>query len=390
MRYGYRNKWLVAGMLQQMSNRIPEKYRFLSFLVITSMIGVALILFAVYNASKELEMIHEIDNLYRFGTAQLNSDSPDADNHQRLLALAAPGYQVLIVRGEQVLADSVTTTGSGSAIEPAALEQTRVNARGGYIELDGRMMTWTQLPFEDNDAQLIILHRFAPGGVDTLQQVYSKRLLVPAGFYIWLMVWMAFIIRFLTDKLSRQKQEMEYMALHDALSGLPNRNLLSDRLEKMVEASKRKQSHFSLAMIDLDGFKKINDTLGHEAGDAMLQEIARRLSTCLRSVDTVARVGGDEFVLLLDDLEQGSSLDICTRAAAEIAKPVLIQNAEVRVGSSIGIANFPEHGEDPQTLTRKADEAMYAVKVQGGGIRLHGAEAAAEDENPAQPSASLA
>jgi len=358
-------------MLLKLIEKIPEKYRFLSFLVITSVIGVSLIMFAVYNASKELEMIHEIDSLHRFTSAQLSSDQADADNHARLLALAAPDYQVLIVRNDQVLADSRTTSGSGWDIKPLVLEKTRVNLRGGYIEHHGHMLTWTRLPLQEEGIQMILLHRFASGGTDTLKQVYPKRLLVPAIFYIWIMVWMAFIVRFLTAKLSQQKKKMEHMALHDALSGLPNRNLLNDRLNHMVEVSKRKKRRFALAMIDLDGFKKINDTYGHQAGDTLLQEIALRLVDCLRSVDMVARVGGDEFILLLDDLEHGSSIDICTRVATEIAKPILIQDTEVRVGSSIGIANFPEHDEDPQALTRKADQAMYAVKAEGGGIRLH-------------------
>ena len=346
---------------------------------------IMLILLAVYNASKDLEIIHDIDSLHRFASAQLDSDRPDASDHQSLLTLAAPGYRVLIVRGEQVLADSQSTTGSEWSVTPAVLEKTRVNLRGGYIERDGRMLTWTRLPLKDNSTQLIILHHFVASGIDTLKQVYTKRLLVPAGFYIWLMVWMAYIIRFLTEKLSQQKKEMEYMALHDALSGLPNRYLLADRLNKLVEVSKRNRGRFALAMIDLDGFKNINDTHGHEVGDALLQEIARRLSACLRSVDTVARVGGDEFVLLLDGLDGDSSLDICVRSAAEIAKPFLIRNIEAQVSSSIGIAIFPEHGDDPETLTRKADQAMYAVKVKGGGIRLHGAGSTSEHAKPAQP-----
>ena len=99
-------------MLRQLINRIPEKHRFLSFLVITSMTGVMLILLAVYNASNELEIIHEVDSLHRFASAQLNSDRPDASDHQSLLTLAAPGYRVLIVHNKQVLADSQSTTGS--------------------------------------------------------------------------------------------------------------------------------------------------------------------------------------------------------------------------------------------------------------------------------------
>jgi diguanylate cyclase (GGDEF)-like protein len=194
---------------------------------------------------------------------------------------------------------------------------------------------------------------------------------VPAAFYVWLMVWMGCSLRFLTDKLSRQKQEMEHMALHDALSGLPNRNLLTDRLNTLVEMSKRHGTRFALVMIDLDGFKDINDSLGHDAGDTLLRAIAQRLGGCMRSVDTVARVGGDEFVLLLDGLDTHASREICERVAAEIARPVPFRDADVCVGASIGIAVFPDHGNDAETLTCNADHAMYAVKAEGGGIRLY-------------------
>jgi len=98
------------------------------------------------------------------------------------------------------------------------------------------------------------------------------------------------------------------------------------------------------------------------------------LSDCVRSVDTVARVGGDEFVLLLDDLDPAGSLDICKRAAAEIARPVSVRDNPVQVGASIGIAMFPQHGDDAETLTRNADQAMYAAKAESGGIRLYAAE----------------
>ena len=366
-------------MPQQLINRIPEKHRFLSILVITSMLGVALILVSVYNASRDLELLHAIDSLHRYASAQLHRARPDAPDPEHLLALAAPGYRVVLVRGEEVLADSSMDSESATPVKPAVLEENRVNEHGGYLDLDGRMLTWTRVRLPKSRAQLIFLHDFEAGDMASMIQVYFRRLLIPAGFYIWLMVWMGYVLRYLTDELSRQKEEMEYLALHDTLSGLPNRNLLNDRLEKRIAVSQRDRGCFALAMIDLDGFKDINDTLGHDAGDAVLQEIARRLSACVRSVDTVARVGGDEFVLLLDDLDTAGSLDICQRAAAEIARPVSVRDSEVRVGASIGIAMFPRHGEDVEMLTRHADQAMYAVKADGGGIRLYSAETSREN-----------
>ena len=350
-------------------SNIPVKYRILSFLVITSLIGVGLILIAVYNASHELEVINEFENLHRFALAHQGGEDAHNVNHEHLLGLHAPGYKVLLVRGDEVLADGLE--GSDWNIPLAALYESRVNERGGYIEFDDQMVTWTTLPASDDGTQLLFLHRFSSTGLAVLTQVYIKRLLVPAIFYIWLMVWVAFIVRSLTDKLSKQTQAMEHMALHDTLTELPNRNLLADRLNKMLEVAKRKHSSFTLVMMDLDGFKKVNDTYGHAVGDALLKEVAQRLRTCLRPHDTVCRVGGDEFILLLDDMQKGSSMDICERVSEEISKPIVIQDARINIGSSIGVVNYSDYSDDAEALIHKADQAMYVVKAKGGGILMY-------------------
>ena len=162
------------------------------------------------------------------------------------------------------------------------------------------------------------------------------------------------------------------MVIHDPLTGLPNRNLLAEQLNARLDVAGRKQGRFSLVMIDLDGFKNVNDSFGHAAGDILLQEVARRLEDCLRTDDMVARVGGDEFVLILDDMLRGSSLDICNRVLKEINRPATFQETQVNVSCSIGIASYPEHGLDAETLSHNADEAMYTVKVKGGGILMCG------------------
>jgi len=358
-------------MFRQLVNKIPEKHRFITFLVITSLIGVGLILISVYNASKELEVIHEIESLHRFASAQLSADYADQSNYQNFLALASDDYQILIVSGEKLLVGSRTGTGVNWHKQKLQLNASRLNDKGGLFITDGRSIVWAELSIENGDKKVIFLHQFSSSGLKYLKQVYLKRSLVPAIFYIWLMVWMAFIIRFLTDKLLLQKQEMQHMALHDSLTDLPNRNFLDERLNKTLDIAKRKQGRFSLAVIDLDGFKKINDTHGHLIGDALLVEIASRLKDCLRTHDTVARVGGDEFVLLLDDMQKESSLDVCDRVAVEILKPVYVHDFQIHVGASIGITSYPEHGREPETLIQKADKAMYAAKAGGGGILLY-------------------
>lgn len=162
-------------------------------------------------------------------------------------------------------------------------------------------------------------------------------------------------------------ERIRYLAFHDALTGLPNRALFQERLEHAVERMRRDNGRLSVSFLDLDGFKNVNDTLGHDMGDLLLQEVAKRIRTHLRrGVDTVARLGGDEFVVLMEDLKE---TEHCACLAGEIiddiSRPVELRDQTVRVGASIGIAFFPENGETALELMRRADTAMYAAKHAG-------------------------
>jgi len=164
-----------------------------------------------------------------------------------------------------------------------------------------------------------------------------------------------------------QQQEWERNANHDSLTGLPNRLLLMDRLHQAMAQSTRTGLLLAICYLDLDGFKPVNDIYGHKAGDAVLVEIAARLRRSVREGDTVARVGGDEFVLLLWGL---GGVDECNhtlhRLVSEIDHPICIGNAEVRITASIGVTVFPLDGNDPALLTAQADSAMYRSKTGGG------------------------
>lgn len=358
-------------MFKRLINKIPEKYRILVFLVTTSCIGVSLILVAVYNASNELEIIHEIDNMNSFAKAQVSEGYTRTDNYNNLLPLSDPSYQILVIRNDEVLADSHGNTGSGWRFQPSELSESRVNENGGYMESDENVLTWTLIPLGSDGVQLIVLHHFLSAGVDGVLQVYIKRLLVPATFYVWLMVWMGFIVHFLTQELSEQKKAMEHMALHDTLTGLPNRNMLGDRLNEMLGVARRDKSSFTTVMMDLDGFKNVNDTYGHAVGDSLLKEVASRLKACLRPNDTVCRLGGDEFILLLGDIQNDSSLDICKRVSTEISKPIIIQGTQLTIGFSMGVVKCSDHRDSPEELIHKADQAMYQVKARGGGMHMY-------------------
>ncbi|MEQ1659321.1 MAG: EAL domain-containing protein, partial [Hylemonella sp.] len=164
----------------------------------------------------------------------------------------------------------------------------------------------------------------------------------------------------------RYQEELERQANHDMLTGLPNRILLADRVEQGIARAARLGYYLTVVFIDLDNFKFINDSLGHGAGDELLKEIASRLSHCVRTSDTVARLGGDEFVLLLGDHFRASTvISQLRRVLAEIGRPVMLSGREFHVGASLGVAMYPADGEDPASLLKHADTAMYAAKNRG-------------------------
>lgn len=165
--------------------------------------------------------------------------------------------------------------------------------------------------------------------------------------------------RRLTDRLS-------YQAQHDALTGLPNRFLLEDRLQQAIAYSHRHDSQLAVLLLDLDGFKYINDTLGHQAGDQVLMEVSRRLRSITRRTDTVARIGGDEFCLVLSDLYSAAdSLQVAQTCLEALRKPIHVAERDYTMSASIGISCYPEHGTEPEVLQQNADSAMYHAKFAG-------------------------
>ena len=161
-------------------------------------------------------------------------------------------------------------------------------------------------------------------------------------------------------------QRVEYLAYHDGLTGLPNRSMFSRLLIQSISEAQRYSRQLAVAFLDLDRFKQINDTLGHEAGDQLLQEVAIRLRACVRDSDTVARLGGDEFVVLLPELGDGQyAAVVAQKILTVIAKPFTLIGQEFRVTASIGISVHPQDGRDEQTLTKNADIAMYQTKADG-------------------------
>ena len=169
----------------------------------------------------------------------------------------------------------------------------------------------------------------------------------------------------ITSRIDAEEQ-LRQAAVHDSLTGLPNRTSLAARLEHAILRVNRSGDRLALLFIDLDRFKKVNDTLGHAAGDEVLRQTAGRIRACVREVDTVARLGGDEFVVLLEtDVRPDTPGIIGERIRASFDLPFDWKGTEVRCGASIGVSLYPDNARDPAALLASADEAMYRVKNAG-------------------------
>ena len=167
------------------------------------------------------------------------------------------------------------------------------------------------------------------------------------------------------------QRRIKHQALTDALTGLPNRTLLYDRASQAMRQADRELVPAALALIDLDRFKEVNDTLGHHYGDQLLLQVGQRLRAALRTVDTVARLGGDEFAILLPRIETGEgAVTVAKKLLASLEEPFVLEGLSVDVEASIGVAVYPDHGTDPEELLQRADIAMYTAKETHAGFVL--------------------
>jgi diguanylate cyclase (GGDEF)-like protein len=176
-----------------------------------------------------------------------------------------------------------------------------------------------------------------------------------------------------TAELTNANQHLQFLATHDNLTGLPNRFLFFDRLDQAIRKSRRQKHKFALLFIDLDDFKDVNDSYGHVTGDKVLQKVAEFLEYTVRDSDTVARLAGDEFTVILDNVQSIANVEtIVKKIINAVSQPIETEPATIVITVSIGISLFPEHGEDAEILLRKADAAMYQIKDgDKNGYMLH-------------------
>jgi diguanylate cyclase (GGDEF)-like protein/PAS domain S-box-containing protein len=234
----------------------------------------------------------------------------------------------------------ITDTDTGSVVSNpmlAAIRQNSVIRLTGHCEIT--QCNGTVIAIQDSTAPIHDRNGLTTGAVMVFQDVSAAR---------------------------AASQQMSYRAQHDALTGLPNRSLLKDRLMQAVTLAQRDQQLLAVLFLDVDGFKTINDTLGHDIGDRLLQAIAQRLQSCIRHSDTVSRLGGDEFVILLPELTHTADADLAAHSLLHACStPFAIDDHNLQLGVSIGVVTYPDDGLDAATLLMNADAAMYHAKNIG-------------------------
>src|SRR4051794_8055029 len=235
---------------------------------------------------------------------------------------------------------------------------------GIAVALDMRVKVWQRLR-EDMRFQLStsgVLLTFAPVVVGTISVtiVLLPLLLLPIAAI---------------HKSAALAAERQQQALHDALTGLPNRALLQDRVTRLLLDGARSDRNVAVMLLDLDHFKEINDTLGHHVGDLLIRDVGKRLQTAVRDGDTVARLGGDEFAVLVASVHSGDeSVVVAERIVSALREPFTIDGVRLDVQASIGIAVSPQHGNDVETLIQRADVALYTAKEQRGCWAMYSPE----------------
>jgi diguanylate cyclase (GGDEF)-like protein len=252
-------------------------------------------------------------------------------------------------------------------------------ARGGTVRSDTTRLagkkalrTYAPVAVEEGTGVVAIFQDYGP-----IARAATTTFLPTAGVFeaVLILLFLALvpILRRVTVRLRRQMEEIRYRALYDDLTGLPNRTLFRDRVEQAIAGIRREDRSAAVMFLDIDHFKEINDTLGHEAGDALLRELATRLGAQMRAGETLARLGGDEFGILCSATAEEAAL-LAERLHASLEDAFAVHDFPLEVAVSIGIAASPQHGEDVDTILRHADVAMYLAKEAHAGTAVYDSE----------------
>ncbi len=242
---------------------------------------------------------------------------------------------------------------------------------GGSFRFDGQEFIWAAAAIEGIPYKLIVTRRLQKEVVSFMASL-GMQLAVTGFVVIWIAAWSALLLAAnISRRLDRQNAALVHQALHDTLTNLPNRTLLYDCIEQAIHDEKQTRKQGALLVMDLDRFKDINDTLGHTSGDLLLQQVASLLQTVIRDSDTVARLGGDEFAVLLPGVDAGQAVRYARKFISVLERPFVIEGMYLEIETSIGISLYPDHGEEADTLIRRADVAMYHAKQKNSGCFIY-------------------
>ena len=355
---------------------ISEKYKVIAFFVVAIVLATGLIINVVYKASRELEITYEINHLYQFYHFLLNKQIDKRDLkvsrilYRRLEDFLDDNYYLYRLDNNKIINTRTNQLQISPQINAQTLEKTRLNEHGGYLKQEGNIYTWVMLPMTEDSDRLLLLHKYKEVDTGLLANVYSRYFIIPMLVFMWFMVWGVLVLRYMQNRIIKQRESLEYVAMHDVLTGLPNRDLFDDRLNHLIKMSRREEVKFALVFIEMNNFKALNDSLGYEYGDELLRQVAQRITNTLRDSDTSARIAGDEFSLLVRNVNESILTNVCNQVDAALKEPYVLFGSNVTIRFSMGVATYPTNGVDSKTLTRNADHAMRDAGVNGGGIQF--------------------
>ena len=284
---------------------------------------------------------------------------------------STPNSILFVQKNDQVLYSAGNIRGDFDLIVSQLSQHFKQNGRHGLIEVGNASYYWAVSKLPNPEYKLIMLE---PAGDEEIRIVSTLRSrLLSSGFIIlWVAIWISLVLGSkISRRLEEQNEMLEYQALHDMLTGLPNRMLLHDRINQVLLQSERQQKFFALFLMDLNHFKEVNDTLGHQYGDDLLKMVSQRLQQAIREQDTIARLGGDEFAILMPDTDLPGAELCAQRIMKAMEAPFNVNDVTIESKVSIGISLYPDHGAAAETLMQYADVAMYQAKRSKSGYAIY-------------------
>lgn len=340
----------------------------------------------VENINVKMEMAHVMQNTLRERSLSMyymiivTDDFLKDEEWQRFNNWAAEYYHARKKMESLVVSDaekeilsriSGLTNNTRPDVDAVMEKLLKGNPQAYYDDIRDRLLPKQKMIHEQVVALVDLQKIQAAAAINEAEQsyAYAQKLMLVSG--VLASVFVILIAMLVSRKVNTQAKNLEYQAFHDELTNLPNRMLFLDRLSNAISQSHRERVSFAIMLLDLDRFKEVNDTLGHNVGDRLLQEVSRRLNDAVRESDTVARLGGDEFVILMQQTDLQHTPAVAEKLLKVLDHPFKLDEQLIDMSASFGIAFYPDHGDDSVTLLQKADVAMYAAKRNHSGYEIY-------------------